>query len=246
MQSPYLPLILAGALAVPAVVEAETVIYGRLRSNLADPGSEADAGTRSRFGLKGSEETGKGLKALYQLEWQVDAANGLSTRNVRLEERPDFLASDWGMTPFGRPWASYRSDLDHADILDLSMGYRKGPLSVGTTYLNYRQGDLEDRESWGATTRYRFSDFALTAQYEYDQAGVLENSDGWSLMGEYYLGNNVLRATYSDRDWDESTTHKWTLGLMHQFNKGTSFYAEFQDQDNDAQQRYGAGIRHNF
>ncbi len=239
-------MILVGITVVASPVDAETVIYGRLHSNEAYPDPVANKG--SRFHLKDPQELSSGLKALFELEWQVDNGELLSSRNQQTENHPVYIASDADResTAVGRQGTSYYNGANKVDIWDLSIDYRRGPLTIGTSFSNYREDGLENRELWGAATRYRFSDFALTAQYEYDRERDLEKSHEWTLMGEYYLGNNVLHARYSDRDWDGSTDPHWTFGLKHQINRRTSFYAEFQDNDRDTEQLYGAGIRHDF
>ena len=233
MQNRYPYLILTGVTLIASPVAAETVIYGRLQSNQA----YSDAAVKHRFSLKDPRQLGEGLNNLFELEWQVDGSDFLGSGNPSYQEWRELIDRQG---PLG-----YK-DPSQTDIWDLAIGYRHGPLTIGTSFLNYQQNGLEQRELWGASTRYRISDFALTAQYEYDRERDADKSHEWALVGEYYLGNSVLRARYADRDWDDDTNHQWSFGLRHQFNKRTSFYAEFQDNQTETEQLYGAGIRHDF
>ncbi|OZI37138.1 hypothetical protein CAL29_01530 [Bordetella genomosp. 10] len=58
----------------------------------------------SRWGLRGSEDLGDGLKANYQLESGFDSANGQSTQNNRLFGRASWvgLSGSWGELRAGR------------------------------------------------------------------------------------------------------------------------------------------------
>ena len=108
--------------AATGIVKAEVKLYGQIDLslnardsdfNVADPivGSGDDVnGTgddinmksnQSAIGVKGSEDLGGGLKAIYQLELSVDVTDG---NGVRGTNRNTFLglAGDWGTALVGR------------------------------------------------------------------------------------------------------------------------------------------------
>src|SRR5690606_7526469 len=61
----------------------------------------------SRVGLRGSEDLGGGLKAVFTLESGFSPANGKSMQSGRLFGRQAFLglsSNDWGTIAFGRQY----------------------------------------------------------------------------------------------------------------------------------------------
>jgi len=101
----------AAALAAPMAAMADATVYGKVRQAL----ESYDDGTNdyvriqnyaSRLGVKGSEDLGGGLKAIYKMEFGVDISssanefgggNSLGNRNAYVG-----LAGDWGTFVIGR------------------------------------------------------------------------------------------------------------------------------------------------
>lgn len=81
MQKKIIALAVAAALA-PAAAMADTTVYGRIHVsvdsisgfNTSKTNSSVNSNS-SRFGVKGSEDLGSGLKAVYQLESGINAIN---------------------------------------------------------------------------------------------------------------------------------------------------------------------------
>ena len=119
MQKKIIVLAIAAALAAPSAF-AETTVYGKLSADFESVKSTivalqmlANSLSRistnaSRFGVKGSEDLGDGLKAIYQYEVQMDlngnAGNGLGngTRNSNVGLQGDFGTAFLGIwdTPY--------------------------------------------------------------------------------------------------------------------------------------------------
>lgn len=135
MQKKLIALAVAGIMAAPMVVQAGSAeVYGKVRVSVGVVGNDDQAvgnddsklnvsSHNSRFGVKGSEDLGEGLKALYQFETEVDFDdndNGLfdNQRNTYVG-----LAGDFGKVILGRydtPYKLTRGKLDvfsdtHAD-----------------------------------------------------------------------------------------------------------------------------------
>jgi predicted porin len=308
-----LTLIVTTTLLTPVVTEAEPRVYGRIRNALVytdrdhnnregRAGNDWDVQSHtSRFGLKGSERLGDGLKVIYQLEWEVDTANGVNLGGP-LRNRLGYagLKSNWGTLSIGRQWTPHyiavnKSDVwqlngmneqylgptrlgdmllyrtpeylgfnarlgvvmaaeddapnlgrDGVDIWNASVDFNNGPVSIGTSYLDYRGSGLENRELWGVGAKYRYSRFTFIAQYEYQREQVTDNAYEWSLVGEYKLNNNLLRIMYSDQEKGGSNSYNWALGVQHYFSRRTSIYAEFQNNRIHREQRLGSGLRIDF
>jgi predicted porin len=160
------------------------------------------------------------------------------------------------------------------DIANLSIDYNNGPLSLGVSYAGF-YGDDDPRDFYqvGAAGKYTFNDmFAIIGQFEYvdddltlDDGTQLELTS-WAVAGEYYFGNNTIRALYGvvtddgdvDKDWNV-----WSIGFQHNFSKRTRVFVEYQDSEINQTStesyslanldsiegeatKFGVGIRHDF
>jgi predicted porin len=81
MKKNVIALAVAAAIAAPMAASAEATIYGRIHSDFAnvdngDDSTLAITSNASRVGFKGSEDLGGGLKAIWQVETQIDAVAG--------------------------------------------------------------------------------------------------------------------------------------------------------------------------
>lgn len=119
MNKKLLTLAVAVAMAAPMAAMAEATMYGKVRQAVDYVDDEMTAQDEwrvtdyaSRIGVKGSEDLGNGLKAVYKMEWGVrisDANDGngsefqaagdqaLTNRNAYVG-----LAGDWGTFLVGR------------------------------------------------------------------------------------------------------------------------------------------------
>ena len=83
MKKSILAIAVVAATAAPAVMAAPTV-YGNLHVSISDQDSKKDIDMQSNtsaFGVKGSEDLGDGMKAIYKAEFQVDVAEGGSAND---------------------------------------------------------------------------------------------------------------------------------------------------------------------
>jgi len=127
MNKKVMALAVAGVLAAPAAFaqSSNVQLYGRANlgvdywkaSGATDPSSQYDGRVRvfdnsSRVGLRGTEDLGNGLKAIFQIETGVNMDNGSNlgqsgaqnTSSGFWASRPSFvgLDSNWGRLTFGR------------------------------------------------------------------------------------------------------------------------------------------------
>lgn len=119
MKKTLLAAALLAGFAGVAQAETSVTLYGIIDTgigyNKISGGPDAVNGSRfgmingvqngSRWGLRGSEDLGDGLRAVFQLESGFDSGNGKSAQNGRLFDRQATigLASDsWGQLDFGR------------------------------------------------------------------------------------------------------------------------------------------------
>ncbi|MFY1850008.1 porin, partial [Achromobacter dolens] len=119
MKKTLLAAALLAGFAGVAQAETSVTLYGIIDTgigyNKISGAGDAKNGSRigmingvqngSRWGLRGSEDLGDGLRAVFQLESGFDSGNGKSAQNGRLFGRQATvgLASDsWGQLDFGR------------------------------------------------------------------------------------------------------------------------------------------------
>ena len=118
MKKQLIAAAIAAAVAAPAAMAGAPTVYGQFNLSIDTESKTYNSGATavktggssvnsngSRVGIKGAEDLGNGLKALYQLEWQVDIAGGkkagatetLSARNAYVG-----LAGGFGAFLLGR------------------------------------------------------------------------------------------------------------------------------------------------
>ena len=130
MKRNLLALAVGTAIAMPGVALADAAtIYGRMDLSLdrvsidEDTGTANDSGSNwevnshaSRFGVKGNADLGSGLKALYKIEWQVDADDGSDTLKAR--NRFVGLKGGFGTTLLGKMDSPMKSSQGKFDLFN--------------------------------------------------------------------------------------------------------------------------------
>ena len=116
MYKKLIPLAVSAALVAPLAAMADVTLYGtgRLSINRDDDGSKNSFmdSNQSAIGVKGSEDLGGSLKAIFQFEWQFDPSNTKSGSNSNtLQDRDQWLGlkDNWGQIVFGSVSTSYKS-----------------------------------------------------------------------------------------------------------------------------------------
>jgi len=148
----------------------------------------------SRWGLRGTEDLGDGLRAVYTLEAGFAVNSGVSLQGGRAFGRQSFvgLSGDWGTLTFGRHWTmSFYSMLD-ADVFgpsvfglatydpylpnartDNSISYRGtfSGLTVGATYSLGRDG-APPANCAGQNAAHECRAWSVLAKYDTPRWGV--------------------------------------------------------------------------
>ena len=133
MKKNLIALAVASAFAAPVAMADAPTIYGKLNVNAAFVnGSDMNINdTASRLGVKGSEDLGNGLKAVYKIEFDVDLAGAgeLTGRNQYLG-----LAGGFGTVLMGRhdtpEKMSQASDLFNDGAADLDNANMRGTVET--------------------------------------------------------------------------------------------------------------------
>lgn len=205
----------------------------------ATGGSKSVTGMRSggrsgsRWGLRGVEDLGGGLQAVFQLESGFNVGSGRAADSTRLFNRTAMVglkSSQWGQLSFGRQYTSgfimmspyvpgaYGSLYEPSGRMlpsraDNSVVYahRFGGLNVGAYYSFRDQGlqvnnDLSVTNGWGAALGYTFTK-GLRAMVAYDR---LEQATGDGhnafIGGRWDVNNFVVLGGYRYRKEENAGT----------------------------------------
>jgi predicted porin len=148
MKKNIIALAVASAIAAPVAMADAPVVYGKINVNakFAD-GADLNIGdTSSRVGIKGSDDLGNGLKAVYKLEFDVDVAGKTKDGDTKgtLTARNQYLglAGGFGTVLMGRhdtpEKMSQASDLFNDGAADLA----NGSMTSGVTVNETRSGNV--------------------------------------------------------------------------------------------------------
>lgn len=116
MNKKLLAAAIAAGLALPAMANAAPTLYGILQAEIAniDNGGTPDPDAvnvvddfkTGRLGVKGDEDLGGGLSAIYMFEWQVDTSDGDVADGTR--ESWVGLKGGWGALTLGANKSPYK------------------------------------------------------------------------------------------------------------------------------------------
>ncbi|RME58896.1 porin [Candidatus Parcubacteria bacterium] len=107
MKKQIIAVAIAAAVAAPAAMAGAPTVYGQINMSIdsvTDKGVTVNSNA-SRIGVKGAEDLGNGLKAIYKMEWGVDVAGGNgATAKEKLGARNAYvgLAGGFGAVLLGR------------------------------------------------------------------------------------------------------------------------------------------------
>ncbi|MCZ2098757.1 MAG: hypothetical protein ABS56_16955 [Lautropia sp. SCN 69-89] len=212
MKKSLLAVAVAAALPAAAFAQTNVTLYGIADVGVGwnDNDGPGDSNTMvvnsgyqstSRFGIRGTEDLGSGLKATFNLEAGVQLDQGLSDSDIA--SRSAFwqrravvgLAGGFGEVRLGRDYTPGFSAAGTTDV----MGY--GLLGNWLTYT--AQGGVTTRASNGIHYTGTFSGITLRAMYA--EGELLDSAttdsgggDAWGLSGVYAGGPLTVQAYYQE------------------------------------------------
>jgi len=215
MNKKLITLAVAVAMAAPMAAMAEATMYGKVRQAVDYVSDDFGGGVESdewrvtdyasRVGIKGSEDLGGGLKAVYKMEWGVMISNGNDGAGSEFQASTDQaftnrnayvgLAGDWGTFLVGR----------HDTPLKISTGSLDYFSDQAGDYNVQANGGFADRRADG-TAAYispNLAGFTLAAAIvpgENDQANSL--ADAYSVAAMYSNSGFFASAAYEAGDSD--------------------------------------------
>jgi predicted porin len=258
MNKKLLAVAVAGTLVAPATAFAEANWYGRINTAVAFiDGDEGDNVTdirniSSRFGVKGSEDLGNGLSAIYRYEFGVASDVADVQDNNRLSYVG--LSGSFGTVTLGRVWSAFFNHV--GTIMDPSQniggdGYA-GPYRTSNT-VSYSGGsgpiamqvDLNldgdnanssGVDAWQAAGTWSTGGLSIALAYENVDGGDNEDSDRTGVAVKYSLENFWVGAGYTNLD-DGSDDDQTGAALLAGGGAGDfSWWASLESlEDDDAQ-----------
>jgi predicted porin len=255
MKKTLLTLVIANALGASAAVQADTTLYGSARvsvdydklkapkdATFSDPPGSWDIDpNNSRLGVKGEEDLGAGLSAIYQFEFGVDVTEGGNFKS----NRPKWvgLKSDFGSLTLGTQYTPYYDVVGLTDYFNSLKTYDwdiflyPDAATRENNSVMYKTPDLKG---------FTFEAMAIMdTQYESGTTVDITPRSGidrWNLMGLYQNGPFTGGLTYASfpscQNCFKVDEDDYLFGLALGLQFG-NFTVNFTHEQGDASSIYG-------
>ncbi|MEI6000523.1 porin [Paraburkholderia bengalensis] len=244
---------LTGVFATAAHAQSSVTLYGLIDAGITYTNNQATAPGQghsnvqmtsgsvngSRFGLRGAEDLGGGLKAIFTLENGFGINDGTLKQNSRLFGRQAFvgLASDqFGAVTLGR---QYDSMVDYVGPLSLT-----GTQYGGTQFAHpFDNDNLNNSFRVNNSVKYQSANYAglkFGALYGFsNQADGFANNRAYSAGVSYSFAGFNLAAAYLQLNSNGATGASAAFNTAGALNGDTTFFA-------GRQQTWGAGGNYTF
>jgi len=226
--------IAVATMAASTAAMADSTVYGNihLSINQFDKDDGTGAGTNgnlymasntSSLGVKGSEDLGDGMKAIYQVEFQIDPADGYAASGNAevLAPRDSFvgLKGGFGTIKFGTMSSNYKQTGAKVDALYRTPAEGRGFIATQSSALHGGLGINRGRET--STVQYvspKFSGIELVANTTV--SGAEEETNG---VGVRWSNKNILVYV----DWIDGQTGTATSAAGATTEAATKVGAKF-------------------
>lgn len=186
-------------LSASAMAQSSVTLYGIMDAGVevlsGAPDSKGHSSTlvreesggvnSSRIGLRGSEDLGGGLKAIFTLEGGIDATDGKSLQSGRLFGRQSFvgLSSSYGSITLGRqriPMYNYGAKFDPIDY------YNYGLKETDSQFSGRADNSVMYKGEFNTGS---FGSFSLEALYSTGYDATI--ADGGQIAGAFRVGREI-------------------------------------------------------
>ncbi len=235
MKKSALALAVAATLGVAGVSQAETTLYGSARVSVdwvkpdvdsryanffgIDSGAQywQVANNSSRLGVRGFEDLGNGLSAIYQYEFGVDVTGDTNYFN---SNRPRWvgLKGGWGAVTLGTQWTPYYNVVGITDTFQSGQSfnyYLRGDTSAEGIPVLFRKGRAEFRD--GSSIVYaspNFAGFSSEVLLQMDGLNGPNSIDRWDLNLKYENGPLFVGATYFQQEETDDQQYAAAIGWL--------------------------------
>ncbi len=224
MKKSVLALAVAAALVgFGSAAYADTTLYGSARVSLdyVDEDAATDSvwdvrNNSSRLGVRGSEDLGGGLSAIYQYEFGVDLTEGTSGFESNRPKWVGLKGDSWGSITAGTQWSTYYNVTGFADIFNSNRTF-----ATDTGYLGGQYGSRLDNSILYTTPN--LSGFTAQAMLILNGTAstrvpnVSNDIDLWQLGANYKNGPFYAGLTYmqlqnsEDNQFGGDDLSQWAL-----------------------------------
>ncbi|MBV8249040.1 MAG: porin [Comamonas sp.] len=230
--------------ATTAMAQSSVTLYGRINTTvehqkLGDQSTTGLVNNSSRFGFRGTEDLGGGLKAGFVLESGFNSATGAAASTFFGRQSEVNLSGNFGMVRLGNFFPeSYFASADYVSMHN----HDTGPSSDALYYDPVWFGKLGTANKIAYRTPTMAGFWAEGAMSMHEKAAGTNNKNGYDLAANYNTGPLHLGAGYSsaDSNWQASLRGLYTIG---QFTLG-AYYQRNKDANQLAPG--GLGSRNNF
>jgi len=239
---------LSGVFATAAHAQSSVTLYGLIDAGLTYTNNQggshnfkmtSGAVNGSRWGLRGAEDLGGGLKAIFVLENGFSIANGTLGQNSREFGRQAFVglsSSQYGAVTLGR---QYDSVVDYLGPLALT-----GTQYGGTQFAHpFDNDNLDNSFRVNNSVKYQsanYAGFKFGAQYGFsnEAAGFSDNRQ-YSVGASYNYGPLNVAAAYMQLNNNTNT-------LTNAINNAGGAVASDNTFVAGLQRTFGAGLNYSF
>ncbi|WP_042260938.1 porin [Paraburkholderia heleia] len=237
---------LTGVFATAAHAQSSVTLYGLIDAGITYTNNQhghsawqATSGTvnGSRWGLRGSEDLGGGLKAIFTLENGFSIMNGTSKQSSRMFGRQAFvgLASDqYGAVTLGR---QYDSVVDYLAPLS-NTGTQYGGTIAAHPFDN---DNLNNSVRFNNTVKYssvNYAGFKFGGTYSFSNSTEFANNRAYSFGASYNWGGLNVAAGYLQLNNDMSNPANTISGSGAQTGEWTFLAGR--------QRTFGGGVNYTF
>jgi predicted porin len=252
MKKSALALAVAATLGVAGVSQAETTLYGSARVSLdwvkpdvdsrfarffgIDGGSQywEVVNNSSRLGVRGSEDLGNGLSAIYQYEFGVDVTGD---RNYFNSNRPRWvgLKGGWGAVTMGTQWTPYYNVIGIQDTLNSGKSfnyYLAGDRSADGIPVLIRKGRAEFRV--GNSIVYSTPNWrGLSSEVMLEMNGLdgPNSLDRWELNLTYENGPLFVGGAFFEHEESDDKQYAVALGWLSEVWGVTASWQQYKPDD---------------
>lgn len=256
---------IAAVVATPVVAAADVTLYGKFHESLdyVDAASSVwQLNSRaSRWGIKGSEDLGNGLKAIFQMESTVDVADGggidAGPRNTYIGFAGDFGTALAGVhdTPYKIGIGKVDKFGDTAGDFNTLFNDERAPNAIAYISPNFSgftvaaagipgeglgaNGQLDDLvNNYSIALMYKNSGFWGSAAYEdltvVHAAALGSPEEKWAIAGGYAADGFSVNAIYANQQWDSTGEDQdlWLVSAGYKFGNN-EVKAQYGDRDSD-------------
>jgi GBP family porin len=237
---------LSGVFATAAHAQSSVTLYGLIDAGLTYTNNQngshnfkmtSGSVNGSRWGLRGAEDLGGGLKAIFTLENGFSIANGTLGQGGREFGRQAFVglsSTQYGSVTLGR---QYDSVVDYLGPLALT-----GTQYGGTQFAHpFDNDNLDNSFRINNSVKYQsanYAGFKFGAQYGFsNQAAGFSNNRSYSVGASYNYGPLNIAAAYLQLNND------LTAGVINNANGAVAGDNTFNA---GLQRTFGAGLNYSF